>query len=190
MNIMGRALGKVGEYFVARIDRYFHALIVVDAFHAMIHQGRAFSVTDYDADVDISGPKHWRITAPESGDAETHLAWLINADGPGVITLEEDGDSATAGSALAAKNRKRESDNTAFASFAKDSTIATQGEVLETIRLGIGGNPARSSGGDASGRHEWELNPESAYELVFTPDADDTQVWLNLDLYDVVSDEL
>lgn len=190
MKIAARTLGKIGEYFSARIDRYLHALIVVDAFHAMIHQGRAYSFSDYDSDVDIAGPKHYRITAPLERLGETHFEFVVNASGPCTITFGEAPTSSGIGTALTAYNRKRESSNVPFTKIRKDSTVSAAGTIVETVRLGIAGNPAKSSGGSLSGRHEWELRPATIYEMTITPDADNTQVWVNFDFYEVIPNEL
>ena len=184
MHIHGNVLGKAVSSFVARIDRYFRALVVVDAYHAAIHAGRAFVCTDYDTDTDIATPKLWRFTTPAAADGEIHLTWSINADGPATVRLYEGPTSTGAGTGLTEINRKRESSRTATLAVAKDSTNSAPGTLLEIVRLGVAGNPAKSSGGAYEGRHEWELKPSTIYELEITVDADNTQLWMNLDWYE------
>ena len=191
MKYLSRVLGQKLTYFVARIDRVFRAFVIVDAFHAMIHIGRAFHLSDYDASVDIATPKRYRFVTPVEARGEAHFEWIVNADGPCIIELYEGPTSSGAGSALTPRNRKRESSNTTILTVTKDSTVSAPGTQLEIQRLGIGGNPSKSAGGDSNGRHEWELNGNTIYEVVITPDSNGTEVWASFDWYEEIpSDEI
>jgi len=182
MHIHGQQIS--GRSNVFRQDHDYNSLVVVDAFHHMVHEGRAFIASDYDADTDIVGPKLYRIVAP-AAPAEIHFEFDFYASAAGLLELFEAPTITGNGSALTARNLNRNSAISANLVIAGDATISGAGTLLWQSRLGAGQIPVNSVGGNASARHELILKYGTIYLLRFTTDADNNKTWMNYYWYEL-----
>ena len=162
------------------------APVFMDMVHHMIHAGKTFIATHYDADTDIAGPLYLRFTAPTTKEA--HLTFEVNADGAGTVEFFEtptEDDPAVPGDAVSAINPHRGSSNTAEATVKSDPVFTADGTLLWRERVGVAGNPAQSEGGSGGSRHEFIVEDGTVYALKFTADADNTKVWVAFNWYEI-----
>jgi hypothetical protein len=153
----------------------------IDYPHQRIHDGKAFLVNSYDTDIDIAGPKYYRITVPVGKVAHVEVdATLLTA---GLVELYEGPTLTGAGTALTAINRNRESSNVAAVVVAEDCTISAAGTLLGFLRVNGSAHPTQGVGANAASRHEFELDAGN-YLIKITTDADNNKSWLGVLWYE------
>ncbi len=173
---------------IAAVDSISSAQTIIDIEHARIHAGIHFNITDIDTDTDISGPKYWRVTAPDTA-VRMHFVFEIAATLPVLMELYENPTVNAAGTGLTAYNNDRNSATAATLVVAKDATSSGDGTLIfntyigsETI--GSGGNAAGQSGGIERVR-EFILKQNEDYFIKVTAFIDNTNMTLNVSWYEV-----
>jgi hypothetical protein len=148
-----------GVFRFARLDSMTHAAIGIDYSHHEIHAGDSFIYTDYDADVDIAGPKRYRITTPDT-TKWAHLIIEATSAAAGVLAFSEDPTIDASGDAGTVYNLNRNS-TTANTTLVKyDATTKApnnDGTILWQDYIGNTGHPAATFGGSAYSRAEFIL---------------------------------
>lgn len=156
---------------------------VIDIVHQRIHDGKAFVVSSYDTDIDISTPKLYRISVPLTAPA-AHLEIEMALAAAGIGELFESPTITGNGTTLSNRNRNRESSNTSQLVIAEDPTKSADGTLLGFARVMGAGNPGQPVGGMAYSRHEFELAPGKTYLFKITTDADNNKSWMAFNWYD------
>lgn len=150
--------------------------LVVDFMEHIINKGKAFIITDADADVDIAGPKYYKITTPNS------LTWprfklKATLAGAALIELYEAptfGTSPAAGTTMTAVNMNRNSANAATLGFKSDTTLGTgttaDGTKVWQCKLAAAGTCESD---------RLVLKQNTIYHVKITSDADNNKLWIN-----------
>jgi hypothetical protein len=178
--------GLFGELSGLSLDGNTKALQTIDYPHHEIHSGSSFTITDYDSDVDIAGPKYYRITTPDT-KSWAHLTLEASAATAGLIELYEnptESEPVVAGTAFTAYNRDRNSSSTASLVIKYDPTFTSAGTRIWHSRIGVSGNPSVRSGGTSSSRDEFILKQNEDYVIKFTSDADNNALWIIFNWYE------
>lgn len=174
------------EFAKKHIDIATKTLKTIDYAHHEIHDGSSFIYNDYDEDVDTASPKRYRITTPNTA-AWAHLVMEVTANAAGTLIFYEDPSINAAGSAGTVYNLNRNS-STANTTLVKYDTTTqapnNDGTVLWQDYIGTTGKPNSSFGGSATTRVEFILKQNEDYILKFTPDADNTKLWVRFIWYE------
>ncbi len=168
------------------IDRTGH-LPVMEVAHHKVHEGDHYSVSDVDADVDIVGPKYWRITTPDSA-IEFHVTFGIAASAGVTVELYEDPTISGAGTAITIYNNNRLATNlnTTTATAYYDTTTSADGTLIFTTKVGSAGpGVIQRIGGNTRNAAEWILKQNEDYLIKVTADADTTEVVWNAEFYEL-----
>lgn len=90
----------------------------------------AYVVSDVDADIDIAGPKYWRVVAPADKDLEilVGLRCLTAA----VIEVFKDPTSTGAGTELTPQSMNQNASLSPEATFTYDATVSDDGDLVYT----------------------------------------------------------
>ncbi|MBU1173048.1 MAG: hypothetical protein KKD44_26090 [Proteobacteria bacterium] len=166
------------------IDDVDQAKINIDLVHHKIHEGKFFSISIIDTDVDTEAPKYLRITAPNTS-TRIHFTGQVYVTAASLIEFFEDPTISTAGDALTEYNNNRNSDNPSTATTFEDTTVSNDGTRIDSGRAGGAARPNFRIGGETARRNEWILKQGEDYVLKITPDADNTEVVVSLTWYEV-----
>lgn len=159
-------------------------LVGISLPHHKVHEGIHYSFSDVDTDVDISGPKYWRLTTPDN-DIEFHITIGIAASAGVTVELFENPTISGAGTALSIYNNDRRSGNTTTATAFYDSTTSADGTLIYTTKVGSAGpGVVQRIGGNTRNEAEWILKHNEDYLVKVTADADNTEVILNVEFYE------
>jgi hypothetical protein len=159
-------------------------LTSVEYEHHKIHEGDHYECSDYDSDVDITGPKYWHIKTPASG--RTHLTFEVIAARNGLLEFFENPTITGDGTLLTCYNNDRNSSNTPNTLFYYDATASSDGTKLDTFVIGSdGSNPVGDRGGDNRRNNEWILKASESYLIKFTAATDNCRVSMQSEFYEV-----
>ena len=177
-----REVVMTGGVYDANVD-LSGSLVSIPVEHHMVHEGKYFTATDYDTDIDISAPKYWRITAPNT-TTRIHCTIMVYVDAAGLVQFYENPTISTAGTSLTAYNNDRNSSTAPTATVFKDTTTSNDGTLLEQAYLGTSNNRTKI-GGDSRQAVEFILEQNEDYIVKFTPAADDTQATIAVEWYEL-----
>ena len=177
-----REVVMTGGVYDADVD-LAGSLVNIPIEHHEVHDGKYFTVTDYDNDVDTAAPKYWRITAPNT-TTRIHCTIVIYVSAAGLVQFYENPTISGAGTALTAYNNDRNSTNAATATTFKDTTTSGDGTLLEQAYLGTSNNRTKV-GGDARQATEFILKQNEDYVVKFTPAANDAQAVVAIEWYEL-----
>lgn len=150
--------------------------------HSMVHRGQMYSLSDYEADVDIASPKYWYI---EVGAAVVpHMVIWVAADDAGVVELKE-GSAITANGevALTPVNMNRNSSGAALTAFYDSVTVDTEGTAIYRAQIKRNGSEVLIGGEDHEDT-EIVLKASTNYFVKYTTEYDNTRAWLNVTFYE------
>ena len=164
-----------------KVDTHGYA-VQIGVSHHKIHHGMLFSVSDIDTDVDVSGPKYWRLHTPAG--INVHADIKVTADNDAVAVLYRAATVSGAGSALSVVNRNENSANVAATLAFKDTTVSSDGTLRETIRVATGTNNPNNGNSTGERGEEWELLPETDDTIKVTTGNDNTSVEIQISLYE------
>lgn len=184
MHIHGQTTNLGSKVF--RQDHDYNGLVVVDAFHHLIHEGKAFVYPNYDNDIDIASPKYFRIVT--GANKEVHFDFSCTLLAAGTISLAESPTTSGNGTNVSAAiiNLNRRSSNTPEVTIFEDPTVTGQGIQIGLWRIGTAGGFANSSvGGQGSNRQEYILKPNTVYLFKILTTADNNQSWLEFRWYEL-----
>ncbi len=151
--------------------------------HHKVHHGLLFTMSDIDINVDIAGPKYWRIHTPAG--RQVHAEFKVSADNDAVAELYRAPTVSGAGSALTAVNRNENSPNLALSTVFKDTTVSNDGTLRETIRVATGTNNPNSGRATGERGDEWNLLPDTDYNIKVTVGNNSTSVEIHVNFYEV-----
>jgi hypothetical protein len=181
MNLATRIRVWDGTYY-AEVDSLGY-LVGIDIGHHKIHEGYGFFCSDADTDVDIAGPKYWRLTTPNSA-ARIHIKLSVSASNAGKIELFENPTIDAAGDALTEYNCDRNSATSTTLAVFKDTTFTADGTLLSTVFVGSSSGPTRL-GGNTRSEFELILKQNEDYALKVTVDNNDTKVAFISEWYEI-----
>lgn len=166
------------------LDWLSNSLPNIDVFHQMIHAGKAFVLTSYDADVAIATPKLYRLTAPAS-PKQVHLNWEFKSLAAGTVYVYENPTLTGQGSTLTPLNMNRNSSVTATMTIGEDATQSALGTLLWQGDLTTAGAFFFTFGGNDGNRHEFILKYAEEYLIRFVTVADGNTLRTSLNWYEV-----
>lgn len=182
-------MSGTGTVYIAnvKVDNKVEALRVIQVEHAEIHEGEHFFCSDADGDVDIGGPKLWRVTTAAGTNA--HMTALFSSSYPGTLEVYENPTLSTAGTTLTSFNNDRNSSGTPTTVCAKDPTTSDDGtlmftQVIGSDSLGAGGNASGAAGGLTRRGNELILKQDEDYIVKFTTGENNARVALTLEWYE------
>lgn len=164
----------------AKID-LLNYLVFIDILHHKVHDGEVFIVSDIDTDVDTASPKYWHIKTPAG--IKFHMRINLETDTGGLVEFFEDPTTTGDGTALVAYNADRNAAKTTTVEFYYDPTVSNDGTRIQVARIGAGRD--KKLGGIARAQVEWILKKNEQYLVKITPDANDAEVTMNLEGYEV-----
>jgi hypothetical protein len=140
-----------------------------------VQEGDAFIVSDYDSDVDIAGPKRYRVTTPNT-TKYTHLIIEIAALTAGLFELYETPTESAVpvpGDAVTVKNLNRNSSTANTTLVKSDATWDADGTQIWRGRVQAAASPV-------SNRVPIALKTNTTYMVKFTSDGDNNKLWTQL----------
>jgi hypothetical protein len=158
--------------------------------HPRIHRGEMHTVSLFDTDTDIAGPKQISITPTT---AECNLVIEIMSSGPCKVEILENvvigsGGSAAVGTALTPINRDRNSSLTPITTFKEDYVLGSSGQsagtVINTEYIPGATQGAQKTGGSARSNMEFILKKSVITGLRITAIADNTVLSVTMDFYE------
>lgn len=183
-NRSARQAGKIqitdGTYD-AGVD-FLGYLVAIEIEHHKVHEEVFYFVSDIDTDVDTAPPKYWHIKTPDSS-IRFHVKVNIETDTGGLVELFENPTTTDDGVALTPYNADRNSSNVSSVEFYRDPTVGADGTRLQVARIGAGRD--KKLGGVARPGSEWILKQNEQYLIKITPDADNAEVTINIEGYEV-----
>ncbi len=168
---------------VAGIDTISSTLPVIQTEHYEVHKGNYFTVTEYDADVDIVGPKIWHISTPDTA-LRAHTIFSVTSDTAGTVEFWEGPTITNSGTGLTPRNNDRTSSDTTTFKFWTGPTVSASGTLLQVDRIGTY-KPQTRIGGKLRQYSEFILAQNQSYLLKFTTDADNGKVTFNGEYYEI-----
>lgn len=165
------------------VDVDIDSLVITDVFHHRVHEGKYWTVTDYDGNVQIITPKYWHIKAPDTA-IRCHIVMAIAVNDETLVEFYETPTLTGNGTALTAYNNDRNSVNAVTALFYKDPTVTSPGTKLQNDLIGTN-NPKTRLGGNIRQVTEIILKQNTSYLLKNTVTNNGTRVSFNLELYEV-----
>jgi len=140
-----------------RLDKATNTIQTMSYEHHEIHAGSAFTIS-YSADIANGANLDLLIVTPDT-TKWAHLTYDLDVELESDINIYEAA-TATAGSAIVAYNRDRNSATTATVVVTSTPTSITTGTtIIRSYHLGSG----RSSGGGERGTHEFILKQNTKY---------------------------
>lgn len=156
--------------------------IAIDLPHHKIHSESHYFWSDYDNDVDIAGPKYWRVTT--GANDRVHLTWSIQSSLNGLLQIFENPTINAAGTSKVAYNSDRNSSATSTVTHYYDTTTTSDGTLLKSFVIGSdGGTPVGAEGGNSRHTQELILKASEDYIFKFTAGTDNCRATLNLEYY-------
>lgn len=149
---------NTGDFVTLDVDEETNALVTMGEPHAILHQGKMFTVSMFDEDVADNGYLTLQVT---TGSKEIHAGSVVDAGGDAIVSLTE-GASTTGGTPLNVYNKNRNSSNTPLATVKVNPTITISGTVLYEEFI-IGGVYNQAIGANTRTNGEWELKPNTSY---------------------------
>jgi hypothetical protein len=166
------------------VDDVDNTLVGIDTVHHEIHEGNHYTVTVYDNDVDIAGPKIVRITTPNTS-TRIHLTTFVSADGGFLFEFYENPTLNAAGAGLTEFNNDRNSSNTATATTFEDTTTQAPNNDGTLLDAGYSGGEKKRVSGESGTRDEFILKQDEDYLVKLTVDADNTKAVIVFKWYEV-----
>lgn len=156
-------------------------VVTIPMEHHEIHEGHSFTALHVRSGTPTTGAL-LEVVAPASGDI--HAVFLPEANAESVAYLYE-GQTSSAGTAVTAYNRDRNSTTAATLTAVHTPTVATTGsDILCAWNIGSSGiGGARGSGTGARG-NEFILKASTKYLLKVMPTASGATCILSVDWYE------
>jgi len=171
------------------VDHALNVPVVMSWAHHLVHEGKLFTVSDVDLDVDTGASKYWRFTTP--ADTEWHVACSLGVSQGSLIYWLEDPDIDAAGTQIGIFNYKRDAGDIPAGSswFFKDTTFngADDGDQIKVYYSGTPGGPGQSGEGGAGTARvgvEWYTEASTSYVIKVDVQSDNTVVTIDCDMYD------
>lgn len=159
-------------------------LTTIDIEHHKIHEGEHYVCSDYDNDVDITGPKYWHFKSPATG--RIHFIFEIISSKNGLIEFFESPTITGNGTALTCYNNDRNSTSTTTLLAYYDATASADGTKLLSFVVGSdGANPTGARGGSQQRVHEFILKANTSYLIKHTATTDNSRVSMTADFYEI-----
>jgi hypothetical protein len=149
---------NTGDFVTLDIDEETNALVTMGEPHALLHQGKMFTVSMFDEAVADNGYLTLQIA---TGADEVHIGGVVDAGGDAVVSLTE-GASTTGGTPLNVYNKNRNSAGVSLSTVTVNPTISVSGTVLYEEFI-IGGVYNQAIGANTRTNGEWELAPNTKY---------------------------
>ena len=166
-----RATAEVVTPASENTDTKTHALSVIDYVHKKVHEGHSYGHTGTQ-DQTVDHVYDIQITTPNT-TAWAHLTFNFNVEKETTFYFYENVAIATAGTAITALNRDRNSTNESGVTLAGITNTTLANANLDTtvaaatiIEHGIIG-ATKKEGGEGSTRHEYVLKQNEDYCLRF-----------------------
>lgn len=165
------------------VDSAASALVVIDIEHHLVHEGNAFSINSYNADVDEASCAVFTINVPVSG--AYHFTFSVTADAAGWVEFREAVINSGDGSAITEYNVNRATRTSSLVNFTVGGNFLSGagGTTLWTGILGANNNKTKI-GGESRNGYEWILTSGKC-NVIFFPAANSTAVVFNADFYEV-----
>ena len=168
--------------YLVPLDPLTLDLIQIEEPHAHIHEGVYFTCPDFATNIQIVSPKYWRIAAPNTS-RRIHFIATISASAGCRIEFFEAPNINAAGTALSIFNNDRNSPNVATALAFKDTTVNSDGALIDVSKLG--GNTVQTKiGGNSRTNIEFILKQNTSYTIKVTADADGLTAALEMQWYE------
>lgn len=173
--------GKTGDttYQAPRIDAATHALETIEYEHHEIHSGSSFTVS-YSADIGNGANLDIAVITPDT-TKYAHLTYEFDVEAESDFKIYEAA-TLTAGTAIAAYNRNRNSLTAATTSVTHTPTSITTGTtIIRDFHIGSG----RTWGGGDRAQHEFILKRNTKYLIRLTnATANNNYMAIKLDWYE------
>lgn len=151
-----------GDVLKAIFDSGLGATTSQDVVSSMIHQGKAFDISQK---VTLASEATLYFVG-ETSDAEVHFFYeSYLADLGGVDIRFYEGVTASGGTAIAGVNRNRNSLNAATLSVTGGATVTDTGTLLYTIGLPAANTPSRAGPTSGNEARTWVLKPNTKYAI-------------------------
>lgn len=155
-------------------DRYTNAQRVIEAEHAMIHDGWHFFVSDVSLAVSISSSVTYIVN---TDGAAQHFLFEVDSDGGVAFTITEGVTTSADGTVLTTFNRNRVSSNISSLVVTKTPTGVTGGTQIWT------GGSTNKSGGTSRSLYELILKPNTKYAMTLTAYTNNVNIGILFDWY-------
>lgn len=173
---------NANEGALAKYDDLTNFHVGITTEHTQIHDGKHFTCSDYDGEVDITSPKYWHI---KTVDCWAHFVFKLRAGLNGTLEVFENPTITDNGTLLPTYNSYRDHPNTALTTVYKDSLQSADGVRLLAQVIGSDGTaPIGRSGGNVKREREIVLKENMSYLIKFTPVTDDTRVSMECQFYE------
>ncbi|NJD21109.1 MAG: hypothetical protein FIA82_00345 [Melioribacter sp.] len=154
-------------------DKY--SFRTIDYEQNKIDEGKIFTISDYDADVDSTLPKQYLII---TDTMRTNLYYNISADKNLLIQFYENATASDSGSVLTSYNNNRISGGTTLTKFYSDPTVTDSGTVVYNfLSGGLNNQPFIKSS-------RLILKPGTIYLIVATPLLNNTKLSFIAEIYE------
>ena len=171
----------------AGIDQKAGSLYAIDTQHAKTHEGRAFGIGMLFASV--ANGANADILIRVNASVEMHAEFAGASTGAAWAYLLEAAAVTGSGTEITAYNRYRESNNAVNGTFYHTPTLANTGTTLITTLIPGATNRKASGGGNASGRVEWILKPDTVYVMrLINKAGTGAMMSMNADIYEIDED--
>jgi hypothetical protein len=164
-----------------RSDTTTRAIMTEDFSEAQINSGNHFIASSYDSDVDIAGPKYWKIITSNT-TKWVHMNFIYSCSAAGLWEIYENptyGTTPGAGTELAAYNNNRNSATASGLTLKVDPTLGSGEPSAGTL---VWSEYMAAAG--MSEKCNLLLKQNEDYLIVFTADGDNTKVNLMLSWYE------
>jgi hypothetical protein len=189
-------INEDGRPQLAHVDKHTGHLGDIDSAHAHIHAGLHFTMSDYDASVNIASPKLWYIRVPAESSSspegcdelEYHTLFGVSASAGAIIEVFKEATVTADGTEVEFVNNKDSSDRDTLMEGFVGPTVSDNGTRVLVGVIGSGGNPNQQASGAARADNERILEAGASYIVRVTVLVDATLVALAVSMYEVCED--
>lgn len=177
INIVRVGNGTDTIYF----DPVDRSLVQIDLPHHKIHEGKYWTASSFDDDVDIAAPSQWLVVTPDTG--WIHMFYELSTSAAGRFEFFENTTTADNGTTILLINNKRGYGESGLVAF-NETTIIAEGDLMQEGFIGSGSGK-KSIGAYNSRSVEVIMYPATYYMMRFIPEADNGKSSIVLNFYKV-----
>lgn len=166
-------VNKLESIFLGAFERFTKFLTIIQADHAYIHEGIAFTYLGTTGTLAASATTSIEFTTPSVASGKyVHFRPTFLSSSANYMTMSlNEGSTTTGGGSVLTdiKNRNRISTKTSVMQTLKTAvTVSAAGAQIETLATGVAGGVTSSSGGQSGGANEeLILKQNTIYTMTF-----------------------
>lgn len=174
---------KIWDGITTWVMDYLGGGVFIDWIHYLVHEGRLFTMADYDLDVDDGNSVLWLLKTPDT-DVKIHVAMSISPSNAGLAELFEGPTLTDNGVVKTPVNNNRNSNNEPTMLIFSGPTVDGEQTGTRIDVKQLGGGRKNEFGAEARIEAEWKLKRNTDYLIKFTAQANDTMVSFNVQFYE------